>query len=63
MARQPLQDLELSGASLREHPELGAGPLTLERCDLSGADLRGLDLPGWTFLDCNLSEASLTGAA
>src|SRR5665647_2137131 len=57
-----LQDLELSGILLRERPELGAGALTLVRCDLGGADLRGLDLPGWEFHDCNLNDARLNGA-
>lgn len=57
-----LQDLELRGTSLRDRPELGAEALTLARCDLSGADLRRLDLPGWHFNDCNLNEARLTGA-
>ena len=62
VASEPLQDLELSGTLLRERPELGADPLTLVRCDLSGADLRGLDLFGWAFHDCNLNDARLTGA-
>jgi hypothetical protein len=43
---EPLLDLELRGTSLRRRPELGAGPVTLVRCDLGGADLRGLDLHG-----------------
>ena len=42
-----LHDLDLCGISMRERPELGGGALTLVRCDLSGADLRVLDLPGW----------------
>ena len=68
VASELLADLDLRGTLLRERPELrehrgqGPGPLTLARCDLSGADLRGLDLPGWAFHDCNLDEARLTGA-
>jgi uncharacterized protein YjbI with pentapeptide repeats len=68
VASEPLQDLELYEASLRELPELrerlevGADPSTLVRCDLSGADLRGLDLPGWQFHECNLDRARLNGA-
>ena len=47
VANEPLQDLDLRGTSLRELQDLGSSTLTLVRCDLSGADLRGLDLPGW----------------
>jgi len=45
VANEPLQDLDLRGTSLRELQDLGSSTLTLVRCDLSGADLRGLDLP------------------
>src|SRR5450631_2648771 len=66
VASELLQDLDLRGTSLRERLELrerpALAPLRLARCDLSGADLRGLDLPGWAFRDCNLDEARLTGA-
>jgi len=62
VASEPLQDLDLPGTSLRERPELRTGPLTLLRCDLSSADLRALDLPGWQFHNCNLDETRLNGA-
>lgn len=51
-AVEPFRDLDLRGSSLRGLPALGktwaplADPLTLMVCDLSGADLRALDMHG-----------------
>lgn len=40
----------------------GALPLHLIDCDLEGADLSGLALPGWTFETCQLRRVDWTGA-
>lgn len=36
---------------------------SLEHCDLSGADLAGLDFTGMSFYNCNFTDADLTGAS
>ena len=56
---EPLQDLDLRGTVLRERTDLGTGPVAIVHCNLSGADLRGLDLPGW---QARLNGSSLDSA-
>lgn len=50
----------LTGDDVRDATTAGR-PVVLEDCDLTGESLRGLDLSGWTFLNCVLDDAVLTG--
>lgn len=69
MSSAALDDLDLTGTILSDRLEgepagsvLRGGRVTLTRCDLSGADLRSLDLSGWSFVECTADEANLTRA-